>query len=102
MIQFKPMGVDGEECGDLQVLYYDLLSTGDTVQDYFMVSEVQKDQPHIKKIVLQFDNANCYQSAELLLGIALLNSRSLIEIVQLVLLNLGYHEVVLHCVACRQ
>lgn len=69
-------------------MYFDLLSSGDSTQDYFMVlsglevmlSELHKELPYIKHVVVQSDNAKCYQSGSLFYGIAMINQTSIIKI----------------------
>lgn len=78
----------GREREEFDVMYFDYMSTGDTTQDYFMVlsgleamlHEIHKELPHIKSIVLQSDNARCYQSSALIYGIVLLNMTSPIKV----------------------
>ena len=66
---------------DVDVYYYDLISGGDQTQDYWLVLsnlelvlyQLKRDFPHIKRVILQTDNANCYQSKKLLVGVYALN-----------------------------
>ena len=77
---------------DFDHLYYDLMSTGDTTRDYFMVisgieamlSELKNDLTHITSVILQSDNARCYQSTALIYGIVMLNLRSPIKILRFI------------------
>jgi len=77
---------------DFDHLYYDFMSMGDTMQDYFMVlsgieamlCELKKDLPHITSIVLQSDNAWCYQSTALIYGIVMLNLMCPIKILRFI------------------
>ena len=67
---------------DFHIQYYDMISMGDSVQDYFMVlsglevltKQLQQDFPHVSTLIFQSDNAKCYQTNDLLHGIMELNN----------------------------
>lgn len=77
---------------DFDHMYYDLMSTGDTTQDYFMVlsgleavlNDLKKELPHVTKVVIQSGNARCYQSSSLLYRIVMLNLTSPIKVVRFI------------------
>lgn len=68
---------------DLQVQHYDLTSSGDEVQDFFMVltgrevlkNELHDNFPHISYLIFQSDNAKCYQKTSLLHRILEMNQK---------------------------
>ena len=71
---------DREKLADLLTTYYDHISDGDSKQDWVAVvsiceailCRIEKDYPHIEEVVLQSDNARCYQNSNLLCGLMLI------------------------------
>lgn len=80
------------DSNEFEHFYIDAISVGDATQDYYMVlsgfemliSEITKHLPHVKKIIIQSDNARCYQSGALLYGIAQINRHSTVQIIRFI------------------
>ncbi len=78
----------GKQLEPFNITYYDHISTGDSKQDWFavlsyfeaVIIRMKKDLPHVKRVYVQCDNANCYRTVPLLLGMVLLGINHEVEV----------------------
>ena len=72
---------DGKELENFMVTYYDHISSSDTKQDWqavlsiieALLCKIEVDFPEVERVIIQSDNARCYQNSMLLIGLMLVS-----------------------------